>query len=108
MGITIDQFNALEIQVGTVEHAERLPDSDKLLRLEVDFGEGSRRQILSGIAQFVGPEDLIGRQFPFVTNLEPRVIRGQVSNGMLLCIGGGDTFALLGPNKTVLPGSRVR
>jgi methionyl-tRNA synthetase len=108
MGITIDQFNALEIKIGTVEHAERVPDSDKLLRLQVNVGEGSLRQILSGIAQYVGPEDLIGRQFPFITNLEPRVIRGLVSNGMLLCLGDGETFALLGPNKTVLPGARIR
>lgn len=108
MAITIDQFNALEIKIGTVERVERVPDSDKLLRLEVNVGEGSLRQILSGIAQFVGPEDLVGRQFPFVVNLEPRVIRGLVSNGMLLCIGDGETFSLLAPNKTVLPGARIR
>ena len=108
MGVTIDQFNALEIKVGTVERVERVPDSDKLLRLEVDLGEGSLRQILSGIAQFIAPEDLIGRQFPFVVNLEPRVIRGLVSNGMLLAINDADSFILLSPNKGVTPGSRIR
>jgi methionyl-tRNA synthetase len=108
MALTIDQFNAVEIKIGTVRHAERLPDSDKLLRLEVDFGEESLRQILSGIAQFVSPEELVGRQFPFVTNLEPRVIRGSVSNGMLLGVGDGETFALLSPNKQLQSGARVR
>lgn len=108
MALTIDQFNVIEIKIGTVEHAEAVPDSDKLLRLQVNFGEGAVRQILSGIAQFVAPQDLIGRQFPFVTNLEPRVIRGLVSNGMLLGVGEGDTFALIAPNKPVQPGARVR
>jgi methionyl-tRNA synthetase len=108
MGVSIDQFNALEIKIGTVESAERVPDSDKLLRLQVDLGEGSLRQILSGIATFINPEDIVGRQFPFITNLEPRVIRGLVSNGMLLAIGDNDGFALMSPNKSVQPGARVR
>ena len=108
MEITIDQFNEIEIKIGTIQGAERIPDSDKLLRLQVDLGEGGIRQILSGIAQFVSPEDLVGRQFPFVTNLAPRVIRGLVSNGMLLGVGEGDTFSLISPQKTVQSGSRVR
>lgn len=108
MAITIDQFNEVEIKIGTVTHAERVPNSTKLLRLQVDLGEGSVRQILSGIAEFVAPEELTGRQFPFVTNLEPRIIRGLVSNGMLLGVGDGATFALIAPNKQLAPGSRVR
>lgn len=108
MTITIDQFNELEIKIGTVVSAERVPDSDKLLRLMVDLGEQSQRQILSGIAAFVSPQELVGRQFPFVTNLEPRVIRGLVSNGMLLAVGDGEVFTLLNPSKTVQAGSRVR
>jgi methionine--tRNA ligase beta chain len=108
MSITIDQFNALEIKIGTVQSAERVPESDKLLKLQVDVGEGSLRQILSGIAQFVEPQDLIGRQFQFITNLEPRIIRGLVSNGMLLGVGEGDTFSLISPQQSVQPGSRVR
>lgn len=108
MGVSIDQFNALEIKIGTVEHVERVPDSDKLLRLQVNVGEGSLRQILSGIAAFVNPEDIVGRQFPFITNLEPRVIRGLVSNGMLLAIGDDEGFALMSPTRQVLPGARVR
>lgn len=108
MALTIDQFQALEIKIGTVEHAERVPDSDKLLRLEVNVGEGALRQILSGIAQYTAPEDLVGRQFPFIVNLEPRVIRGLVSNGMLLAVGDSDGLALLSPTKQVAPGAPVR
>jgi methionine--tRNA ligase beta chain len=108
MNISIDDFKRLEIQIGTVKSAERIPGADKLLRLEVDFGEENPRQILSGIAEFVEPADIIGRQFPFLTNLEPRVIRGLVSNGMLLAVGEGDAFALLSPTRPVSHGSRIR
>lgn len=108
MTITIDQFTALEIKVGTVQSAERVLDSDKLLKLQVDVGEESPRQILSGIAQFVEPQDLVGKQFQFVTNLEPRVIRGLTSNGMLLATGDGESFTLISPQQPVHPGARVR
>ena len=108
MSITIDQFKEVEIKVGVVRSAERVPDADKLIRLEVDFGEEHMRQILSGIAEYITPEEMVGRQFPFVTNLEPRVIRGLVSSGMILAVGEGDTFALLTTTKTVTPGARVR
>jgi methionyl-tRNA synthetase len=108
MAISLDEFRRAEIQIGTVLSAERVPETDKLLRLEVDFGEGSARQILSGIAEYIRPEDLVGRQFPFVTNLEPRVIRGLASNGMILAVGEGDHFALLSPTRPVDEGSRIR
>lgn len=108
MTITIDDFKNAVIQIGTVRSAEAVPETDKLLRLEVDFGEGTMRQILSGIAEHVTPADLVDRQFPFITNMEPRVIRGLVSNGMLLAVGEGETFALLSPTKPVSPGSRIR
>ena len=108
MTISLDEFKRAEIQIGTVRSAEPVPETDKLLRLEVDFGGGSLTQILSGIAEYVRPEDLVGRQFPFITNLESRVIRGLVSNGMLLAVGSGDTFALLSPTRPVDPGSHIR
>ncbi|MES2014658.1 MAG: hypothetical protein V4437_02480 [Patescibacteria group bacterium] len=108
MSLSLDDFKRAEIQIGTVRSAEAVPDTDKLLRLEVDFGEETPRQILSGIAEHVSPADLIGRQFPFITNLEPRVIRGLVSNGMILAVGEGSTFALLSPTRFVDPGSRIR
>jgi methionyl-tRNA synthetase len=106
--VTLDDFKRAVIQIGTVKSAEPVPNTDKLLRLEVDFGEGGVRQILSGIAEHVKPEDIVSRQFPFITNLEPRVIRGMVSNGMLLAVGEGDTFALLTPTKPVSSGSKIR
>ena len=105
--ISIDEFSKIEVRIGTVKSAERIPDTDKLLRLEVDFAEESGpRQIVSGIAAYVpDPTTLVGKQLAFVTNLEPRVIRGLESNGMLFAVGEGDTFAFLAPHRDVPPGT---
>ena len=105
--ISIDDFAKIEVRVGTVKTAERVPDTDKLLRLTVDFGEESGpRQIISGINAYVNePEDLIEKQLAFVTNLEPRTIRGLESNGMLFAVGNDDTFAFLVPDRPIPPGT---
>ncbi len=107
--ISIDEFSKIEVRVGTVRSAERVPETDKLLRLMVDFGEESGpRQIVSGIAAYVsesGPSALVGRQLAFVTNLEPRTIRGLESNGMLFAVGSDETFAFLSPDRDVPPGT---
>lgn len=105
--ITIDEFSKIEVSIGIVRTAERVPETDKLLRLTVDFAEASGpRQIVSGIAAYVAdPATLIGRQLAFVTNLEPRVIKGLESNGMLFAVGSGDTFAFLTPDREIPPGT---
>lgn len=110
--ITIDDFSKIEVQIGTVRSAERVPETEKLLRLTVDFGEvspegeGKTRQIVSGIAAYVtDPESLVNRQLAFVTNLEPRTIRGLESDGMLFAVGSDDTFAFLTPDRAVPPGT---
>jgi methionyl-tRNA synthetase len=81
--ITIDDFAKVELRVAQVLVAERIPKADKLLRLEVDLGF-EKRQILSGIAQWYQPEELVGRRIIVVTNLAPRKMRGLESHGMLL------------------------
>ena len=81
--ITIDDFAKVELRVAQVLVAERVPKSDKLLRLEVDLGY-EKRQVLAGIAQYYEPEKLIGRKIVIVANLAPRKMRGLESNGMLL------------------------
>jgi methionyl-tRNA synthetase len=105
--ISIDDFSKIEVKVGTVRSAERVPETDKLIRLTVDFGEDTGpRQIVSGIAAYVSePGSLVGRQLAFVTNLEPRVIRGLESNGMLFAVGTGESFAFLTPDRSVPPGT---
>ncbi len=105
--ISIEEFSKIDVQVGTVVSAERVPETDKLLRLMVNFNEeGGPRQIISGIAAYVSePETLVGRQLCFVTNLEPRVIRGLESNGMLFAVGSEESFAFLTPDRSVPPGT---
>lgn len=105
--INIDEFSKIEVQVGTVRSAERVQDTEKLLRLTVDFAEESGpRQIVSGIAKYVDePESLVGRQLAFVTNLAPRTICGLESNGMLFAVGSDETFAFLTPDRAVPPGT---
>ncbi len=105
--ISIEEFSRIEVKVGTVRTAERVPDTDKLLRLTVDFSEESGpRQIISGINAYVhDPAELLGRQLAFVTNLAPRMIRGLESNGMLFAVGNDETFAFLTPDRDVPPGT---
>jgi len=109
--ISIEEFNKIEVSIGTVLSAERVPDTEKLLRLMVDFNEdppagGGPRQIISGIAVYVPePESLVGRQLAFVTNLEPRTIRGFESNGMIFAVGEGDTFAFVTSDRPVPSGT---
>lgn len=104
--ISIDEFSKIEVSVGTVRAAERVPETDKLIKCTVDFGEESGpRTIVSGIAAFATAEELVGRQLAYVTNLEPRVIKGIESNGMLFAVGSGESFAFLAPDRDVPPGT---
>ncbi|MES2668443.1 MAG: hypothetical protein V4644_02010 [Patescibacteria group bacterium] len=105
--ISIDDLMKVTVQVGTVRTAELVPDTEKLLWLTVDFGEANGpRQIVSGIRAYVNePEELVGRQLAFVTNLAPRRIKGLESDGMLFAVGAGDTFAFLAPDRQVPPGT---
>lgn len=104
--ISIDEFSKIEVSIGTVRVAERVPETDKLIRCTVDFGEESGpRTIVSGIAEYTTAEELIGRQLAYVTNLEPRVIKGIESNGMLFAVGSGESFAFLTPDRGVPPGT---
>jgi methionyl-tRNA synthetase len=81
--ITIDDFAKVELRVGQVKVAERVPKSDKLLRLEIDIGT-EVRQVLAGIAEAYAPETLVGRKVVIVANLAPRKLRGYESNGMIV------------------------
>jgi methionyl-tRNA synthetase len=87
--IAIDDFARIELRVAQILVAERIPKADKLLRLEVDLGY-EKRQILSGIAEWYAPEDLIGRRIVVITNLAPRKMRGLESHGMLLAASNGE------------------
>jgi methionyl-tRNA synthetase len=87
--IAIDDFVKVDLRVAQVVVAERIPKADKLLRLEVDLGY-EKRQILSGIAEWYTPEELIGRRIVVIANLAPRKMRGLESHGMLLAASNGE------------------
>jgi methionyl-tRNA synthetase len=108
--ISYQDFAKLEIKVGTITAAEVVPDADRLLKLTVDVGEPAPRQIISGIRTYFPDEQvLVGRQCPFLTNLEPRTIRGLESQGMILAAGGDEvSFALFHPGTAVPAGTLVQ
>lgn len=88
--IEIDDFAKVDLRVGQVLSAERLPKSDKLLLLKIDLGEAQPRQVLAGIAQYYEPEKLIGRKVVVVANLKPRKLRGFESQGMVVAASYGE------------------
>lgn len=106
--IQFDDFTKLDIRVGTVLECEKVPKTDKLLRFLLDDGL-SKRTILSGIAAYYpDPEELVGKQVCFIANLEPRKMRGILSEGMILSAEDADgSLSLIEPSKMVKPGSAV-
>jgi len=105
--ITIDDFAKVQLRVGKVLEAERIPKADKLLRLQVDLGS-EKRQILAGIAQHYSPDDMIGRSVVIVANLAPRTLRGYESQGMLLAASDeSGQLALINPGE-IAAGGTVR
>lgn len=103
--INIEDFKKIEIKLGQILSVEKVVDTDKLLKLIVDIGEEKERQIISGIAlYFENIQDLVGKKCMFVTNLEPRSIRGLESNGMILALSTENgQFALIGPDDLSIP-----
>ena len=103
--ITFDDFNKLDLRVATIVHAETIPKSKKLLKIEIDMGE--RRTIVSGILESYRPEDIVGMQVVVVANLKPAKLMGTTSQGMLLAADAesGDSLVIL--DRNALPGSCV-
>jgi methionine--tRNA ligase beta chain len=110
MTINIEDFKKVEITVGKILSAEKVPDTDKLLKLLVDFAEEKPRQIISGISlYFPDCNLLVGKKCMFVTNLEHRMIKGFQSEGMILAVSTDDNkFSLLEPNIEIPIGTKAR
>lgn len=104
--ISIDDFAKVELKVGTVLEAEEVEGSEKLIKQIIDFGD-EKRQVLSGIKKWYKPENLVGKQFVFVTNLEPRTMMGMESQAMILATDT-DPPIIIKPSKKVPPGTRLR
>lgn len=105
--ISFDDFNKLDIKIGTILEAEKVEGADKLLKLLVDIGY-EKRTLVAGIAQDYQPEDIIGKQIPILANLEPKKLRNIESQGMILAVDIEGKATLLHPDKKVPNGSKVR
>lgn len=113
--ITIDDFSKVELKVGTVIETEEIKESEKLIKLKVDLGEETPRQILAGVKQWYKAADFVGKQVVVVANLEPRKMMGLESQGMMLAadpdsIGADseDGPIFLTVPKKVPPGTKIR
>jgi len=114
--VSYEEFKKMDIRIGTILEIEAVPDTDKLLRCQIDFNEkdeeGNKkiRQIISGIKEYYPEiEKLINKQVLYIVNLEPRKIKGFESNGMLMAVDGKDGAPVfLVPEVEVDPGSKVR
>jgi len=107
--ITIDELAKVDLRVAVVLAAERVPRTEKLLKLSLDLGS-EQRTIVSGIAEFYEPEALVGKRIVIVANLKPARIRGVESRGMLLAAGGrgpGEELGLVTLDSDIPPGTRV-
>lgn len=105
--VTFDQFEAMDIRTATVLEAERVPKTDKLLKLTIDTGI-DKRVIVSGIAEFYSPEDMLGKQICILANLAPRTIRGIESKGMILMARQGDgEMRFITPQEVLSNGAEI-
>ena len=105
--IEIGQFFETKLKVGLVVEAEEVPKSSKLLKLQVDLGEGKNRQIIAGIKEFYSPADLVNTQVCVVANLKPAKLMGNLSEGMLLAAKDEDGLCLIRPEKSKKAGTPI-
>ena len=105
--VSFDDFSKMDIRVGTILEAEKVKKTKKLLKLTVDTGI-DQRTVVSGIAEFFKPEDIIGQQVSILVNLAPRIIKGIESQGMILMAEGAcGELTFVSPAKSVKPGSEI-
>lgn len=103
-----EDFSKLEIRIGLVKSVVSVVNSEKLLKLVVDFGD-EERQVIAGIKKFYSPEDLIGKKFVFIKNMQKRKIMGLESQGMLLAAEDDEgNIVVLQPEKDIVPGSKIK
>lgn len=106
--ISFDDFKKMELRIATVKDVSDHPDADRLYVLKVELVEGQVKQIVAGIKKHYSKEELIGKQIVIVNNLEPAILRGVESQGMLLAASDENDLAVISPEKKLLNGSMVR
>lgn len=105
--ISIKDFQNIELKVAQIEAVEPHPNADKLWVLRISIGE-ENRQLVAGIRKHYQAEELVGKKIVVVSNLEPAVIRGVESQGMLLAAGDGEKVVLLTPERDIASGSKIK
>lgn len=105
--INFEDFQKVELKIAKILEASRVEGSDKLLKLKVSLGESGERQIIAGIGKSYEPDFLIGKEIAIVANLEPRMLMGLESQGMILAAKGEAGPIILFPEKEVPPGSGI-
>lgn len=106
--IVYEDFEKIQLKVGTIVECQKVEKAEKLLCSKVDVGETELRTIVSGIAKWYTPEEMVGKQVVVVANLKPIKLRGILSQGMLLCASEGEQLCLISPVKSIKSGAEVR
>ncbi len=106
--IEFDDFAKVDLRIGRVVEAERVEKSKKLLKLQIDIGEDTPRQILAGISEHYDPSELLDKHVVVVANLKPRQMMGLESQGMVLAASDGDGLHVVKPSGEVRPGTPVK
>jgi len=104
--ISFKEFKKVEMKVGTIKKVEDVPNSKKLMKFQVDIG-GELKQAVAGLKGYFKPEELVGKKFVFVTNLEPANLMGNLSEVMILAAVEGDKISLVKPEKEVSNGTII-
>ncbi len=108
MTISFEDWEKIDIRVGTVVDVQPHPDADKLLILKIDEGKEEPRQLVAGVKEHYTVEELKGKQIVFLANLEPKELRGELSQGMVLAAVEGDELAVLTTDKKVPNNAKVQ
>jgi methionine--tRNA ligase beta chain len=104
--INFEDFEKVDLRIGKIITAEKVEESEKLVKMEVDFGE-EKRQVVAGIGKVYQSEELIGKKAVFVVNLEPRVMMGLESQAMILAVKDENNMSVLIPEKEIILGSKI-
>jgi len=108
MTIAYDDFKKVQLRIARITEAEEVIGAEKLLKLKIDLGNSDIRQIVAGIKKTYQAKDLVGKEIAVVVNLEPRMVMGLESNGMLLAASDEKGPVILMPEREVLPGSEIK
>ena len=106
--ISFEDWQKLDIRVGTINEAKQHPNADKLLILKIDEGKEELRQLVAGLTGYYSEEELVGKRIVFLSNLEPKELRGEMSKGMILAAVEGEKLALLTTDREIPNNAKIQ